>query len=494
MSKKRTIPGKLVPAYGERILRKLSEPLNTEFGQGSGMTNLFAPAPLPGGREMTHAHFNMDPLPSGWTRMPLSRLFESRGGATPSKDNAAYWGGRIPWVSPKDMKVAVIADAEDHVTEKALEETRLPLFPPPAVLIVVRGMILAHTVPVALTSRPVTINQDMKALFPRPDVSVAFLLYMLQALGPRLLATVEEAGHGTQCLRMELWRGINVAVPPKDVQDSIVGFIERKTRDIDQLIAKKHQQIELLELQGHALVNEAVVRGLNENAPKKASGIEWLGEIPFDWKAQRLKFLLSGKIEQGWSPQCDNRLAQEDEWGVLKVGCVNGNAFDPSEQKSLPLGVEPERQWEILPGDILMSRGNTRELVGSAALVRHVRPRLLLCDLLYRFRVDDRKADHEFVVLALRSSLVRFQIEREATGTSSSMKKIGQETIKDFVLYLPPLQEQREIVAHLRGETERIDRVISRVRNQMECLREYRQAVITAAVTGQIEPRPTVSP
>src|SRR5205085_2864439 len=124
----------------------------------------------------------------------------------------------------------------------------------------------------------------------------------------------------------------------------------------------------------------------------------------------------------GWSPSCENRVADADEWGVLKVGCVNGTAFNENENKALPKDLKPIPGLEIKLGDILMSRANTRELLGSASIVRNVRPRLLLCDKLYRLRINQEILLPDFFVLIMRSSTVRFQLERDATGASSSMQ------------------------------------------------------------------------
>src|SRR5690606_33517888 len=120
-------------------------------------------------------------------------------------------------------------------------------------------------------------------------------------------------------------------------------------------------------------------------------------------------------------------------------------------------------------------------------LVKAVRPKLLLCDLLYRFRSRPQKADSQFLVLQLRSPVVRYQIEREATGTSASMKKIGQETIRSFWIVLPPIEEQRRIVAHIAEQAEYIDKMTDRIRTQIAKLQEYRQTLISAAVTGKID-------
>lgn len=272
----------------------------------------------------------------------------------------------------------------------------------------------------------------------------------------------------------------------RDHQREIAAYLDRKTADLDSVIAAKVRMLDLLRQKRHTLVSRLVTRGLNSNAPTKDSGIAWLDQVPAHWSVERLKFSQS-LLEQGWSPQCENRQADEGEWGVLKVGCVNGDEFDTTEQKALPDEVLPETRYEVRPGDILMSRGNTLELVGSAALVRDVRPRLLLCDLLYRLRVRPEKADPEYITLQLRSPFVRHQIERDATGTSPSMKKIGQETIRDFLVCLPPVNEQQAIVERVRRETAPIDAARTLIAEQLDKLREYRQALITAAVTGKLD-------
>ena len=159
------------------------------------------------------------------------------------------------------------------------------------------------------------------------------------------------------------------------------------------------------------------------------------------WDLQRLKFALRA-VEQGWSPSCENRPAEEGEWGVLKVGCVNGAEFDPAENKALPPDLEPVPSLEVKPGDILMSRANTRELPGSAVLVKQTPSRLLLCDKLYRLKINPAVVDPSFFVLALSSRVARDQLERDATGASSSMQNIAQSVVRELVLPLPPLEEQ----------------------------------------------------
>src|SRR6185295_14009847 len=111
-----------------------------------------------------------------------------------------YWNGSIPWVSPKDMKRARIRDAEDHVSEAAVAETALEVIPERSVLVVVRGMILAHSFPVAITESPLTINQDMKALVAASSVDPHYLAWFLIGAQRAFVALADESAHGTRKL------------------------------------------------------------------------------------------------------------------------------------------------------------------------------------------------------------------------------------------------------------------------------------------------------
>ena len=106
----------------------------------------------------------LGPVPSHWTLPKLKHFARFSGGGTPSRDVPSYWGGDIPWVSPKDMKAEGIERAEEHITADGLENSTSSLIDADRVLLVVRSGILKHTIPVAINSVPVALNQDMKAL------------------------------------------------------------------------------------------------------------------------------------------------------------------------------------------------------------------------------------------------------------------------------------------------------------------------------------------
>jgi type I restriction enzyme S subunit len=160
-------------------------------------------------------------LPQGWEWARFPYVCSISGGATPSKAVPQNWEGTIPWVSPKDMKVPFIADAQDHVSDAAVTGS-LSLIPSGSLLMVVRGMILAHSFPVAETLAPVTINQDMKALTPFDPKLLSFLALLCRGMKPEILALIDRSTHGTCKLESSKIFGLLIPVPPLAEQSRIV--------------------------------------------------------------------------------------------------------------------------------------------------------------------------------------------------------------------------------------------------------------------------------
>ncbi len=320
--------------------------------------------------------------------------------------------------------------------------------------------------------------------FPSWKSSIDFLYYIFASGEP-----YKGLGKfGTQLnLNTDTVGGIQIALPTYADQLQIAAFLDRECGKLDALQAKQERLIELLKEKRQALISHAVTRGLDPAAKLKPSGIEWLGDVPEHWEVTRMKFHVS-RFEQGWSPQCEGRNKEDGEVGVLKVGCVNGGAFRVEEHKVLPPQLEPRYQYSLKRGDLLISRANTRELVGSAAVVDRDHDDILLCDKLYRLRFYQGVSEI-YLSHFLGTSEVRQQIELDATGASASMVNIGQDCIRELNIALPPLEEQLAIVAHLDKKCGKIDQLKAKAERAIELLKERRSALISAAVTGKIDVR-----
>lgn len=171
-----------------------------------------------------------DPVsnPNNWVTKKLKDIVSIQSGATPSKGNDDFWKGNFPWVSPKDMKATYISNSIDHISESAFKETNLKRISRDTILIVVRGMILVHTVPLAITIKDISINQDIKAMKVLDDsIEPLYLLWCLKSQHDHILSKVSTAAHGTKRLDMPDLVGLDICVPPIGIQGRFVEMIKK---------------------------------------------------------------------------------------------------------------------------------------------------------------------------------------------------------------------------------------------------------------------------
>ena len=287
-------------------------------------------------------------------------------------------------------------------------------------------------------------------------------------------------------------KAICLAVPPLAEQTAIAAFLDRETAKIDALVTEQERLIALLKEKRQAVISDVVTKGVNPDAPMKDSGIEWLGEVPSHWEVLALRRVITS-IEQGWSPQCASYEAEEHEAGVIKLSAISQGVFKTTENKAFDQGVEPDPRWEIRAGDILLTRANTPGLVGDCCVTpTNVRQNLYIPDLVYRLFTSNTVSSG-YLVLWLGSLQGKFLIKRDARGSSMTMAKISQGHIKDWPLYLPPEDEQREIINSIESRTATYDALVSAAQSAITLLQERRATLISVTVTGKIDVRGVVS-
>lgn len=167
----------------------------------------------------------------------LGELVDFYSGGTPSKAKAGFWQGDVPWFSAKDMKKPRLTDSIDHVSNEVFRLTSLRKLPAGTIAMVVRGMILAHTVPISVLDVDAAINQDLKALLPKREVDISFLAAMLRAQHATILSQVSTAAHGTKKLESRVLHELRIPYPPLAEQRRIAAILDRA----DSLRAKRGQ-------------------------------------------------------------------------------------------------------------------------------------------------------------------------------------------------------------------------------------------------------------
>jgi type I restriction enzyme S subunit len=261
---------------------------------------------------------------------------------------------------------------------------------------------------------------------------------------------------------------VPIPVPPQDEQRRIAFFLDAETAQIDRLMQFRQFMLACVDERDRS-VRDGLVDGLFDQQ----------GEIPL----RRFSTI----IEQGESPQCE-AVAREDaeEWAVLKLSSVKQGYFDSRENKRLPFGVCPNRANEVRVGDLLVTRANTPSLVGDVAVVAGECERLLLPDLVYRVRPGSGILP-SFVAQVALGSRVRAAIESSARGSSQSMVKLRGEDIKAWPMPRATIVQQRELIRFMEQTTASSRRLRTSIVRQLALLAERRQALITAAVTGQLD-------
>jgi type I restriction enzyme S subunit len=228
------------------------------------------------------------------------------GGGTPSKENPSYWTGDIPWVSPKDMKTDRIANSQDRITQKALEESSVKMIPREAILFVVRGMILNHTLPVAITESEVTLNQDMKALIPELTEMGKYLLIASKHVSQSILFEVKVATHGTRRLETPVLKNWAIPLPPMDEQREIVRHVETLFQLADQIEARYQRAKPMVDKLQQSILSKAF-RG--ELVPTEAELARREGR-DYEPASVLLERIKSERVEhaQGWKEKAGSRM------------------------------------------------------------------------------------------------------------------------------------------------------------------------------------------
>lgn len=282
-----------------------------------------------------------------------------------------------------------------------------------------------------------------------------------------------------QNIGMGVIADLAITVPSLEEQVAIATHLDRETTRIDDLVSKKTRFIELLREKRQALITHAVTKGLDPNVKMKDSGVEWLGEVPFDWIVTPLKYIGSAIIGLTYSPE--NVVDEGDGTLVLRSSNIQDGRITLDDNVFVNAEI-PDRLITRL-GDILIcSRNGSRSLIGKNGIVDSTSEGLSFGAFTTVFRTKH----HKFLYYVLNSSLFKFQAGRFLTTT---INQLTTETLNSFEIPLPPCSEQDVITSYLDYQTTRLDNLITQTERSIELLKERRSALITAAVTGQIDLR-----
>ncbi|MCG0284632.1 restriction endonuclease subunit S [Streptomyces sp. PSAA01] len=261
---------------------------------------------------------------------------------------------------------------------------------------------------------------------------------------------------------------VPIPIPSLEEQRRIADFLDTETARLDSLSTAREAQVRCLEELWASRLAHRVEKWIATH-----------GLVPLRRVVE--------SVEQGWSPQCDDMIADPSEWAVLKTSAVSSGTFKPLEHKKLPHGTSPNLRYQIADGDILMTRGSgSPEHVGIPAVANPAGRRLLLSDLLYRIRLSHGWSS-EFTSFVLKSQPVRGFMALLFRGQSGQTIKLRADDIRSIDIPAVPAHLQEQYAADLAEERQALYSAVAALRKSSALLAERRQALITAAVTGQID-------
>ena len=273
-------------------------------------------------------------------------------------------------------------------------------------------------------------------------------------------------------------------LPPLPEQTHIAAFLDRETAKIDELVAEQQRLMELLKEKRQAVISNAVTKGLNPNAAMKPSGIEWFGDVPAHWKVVALKHLVSRSIIDGphESPECRDEgvpfvSAESVSKGFVDFDKIWG-FISPEDHARYSKRYSPKR------GDILMVKlGATTGVTAIVDTDKEFNVWVPLAAIRLQPDIEPR-----FVLHVLRSDNLRRAYEN--TWTYGTQQTLGLQTISNLRVPLPPKQEREEIAKYIDSIVPAFESLIAEAQRAIDLLQERRTALISAAVTGQIDVRP----
>lgn len=400
----------------------------------------------------------------GWHRFKLAEICDFRHGGTPSKEKPEYWNGLIPWVSPKDMKTNVIADTEDHISEMALETSSTGLVPAGTILVVVRSGILAHSLPVALTSREVAFNQDIKALQPNVHlVEPRFLLFSMRQKEPEIISQGIKKGATVHSIKSGYLENLYISLPTLAEQKRIAGILNERMAAIDKARAAAEAQLVAAEALPAAYLKQVF--------PKQGQ------ELPPGWRWGTIGEVSDVVNGYGFPEQYQGN--RDGPYPFIKVSDMNAEGSERivfSAINTVDLNTMRTLKARACPaGTVIFPK------VGGALLTN--KKRILGRESCFDNNVmglEPRDIDSEYLYYWIMT------VDLRSLSNVQALPSIKQSRVSALPIAIPPGKEQKRISSALLDTMSVIEEMKSRLLRQLNKMNALPQALLRQAFNGEL--------
>lgn len=319
----------------------------------------------------------------------------------------------------------------------------------------------------------------------RDDINQYYYCYLLRYLARNgfILSLAKGIRERSTDFRFNDFKELYLPVPSREEQDAIVSYIDLHSTKIDEAIAQQQKMIDLLNERKQIIINNAVTKGLNPDAPMKDSGVDWIGEIPEHWEIKKLKHVCQAFGRIGFRGYSTTDLVDEGE-GCITLSPSNMRDGQMQYEKCTYLSwekYEESPEIKIFNGDILFVKtGSTygkSSLVDNLPLEATINPQLLVFK---NFTCNNR-----FLAHVLQTTTIKTQVEVSVIG--GTIPTISQQKILNYVFPYPTEDEQEAIVAYIENKSTPINAAIKASERQISLLQERKQIIINDVVTGKVK-------
>ena len=428
----------------------------------------------------------LDAIPDNWeiSRLGFEAWVRARLGWKGLKAEE-YVDDGYAFLSTPDIKGTEIDFSDvNFITEERYEESPEIKLAVGDVLLAKDGSTLGTVNVVRKLPRAATVNSSIAVITPFQRLTPLYLHYLFK--GSYLENTIQVLKGGMGVPHLFQWdiNKFKIPLPSMLEQAEIAAHLDRETARIDALIEKKTRFIELLREKRQALITHAVTKGLDPHVKMKDSGVEWLGEVPEHWEVKRLKFIAT--VQTGIAKGKDNAGRDTVEVPYLRVANVQDGYLDLDEVSTIEVSTADLPRYLLQPGDVLMNEGGDFDKLGRGHVWQgEIEPCIHQNHV---FSVRPHGVSSEWLNTFTSSVAAQFYFMGRSKQ-STNLASISSRNLMALAVPLPSEDEQRIILIELGRQTAKLNAIGAKTERSIELLKERRSALITAAVTGQIDLR-----
>ena len=423
-------------------------------------------------------------VPEHWSVKQLGYLCSKIGsGKTPSGGAETYTDEGIVFLRSQNIyDEGLFLNDVVYITEETDESLRASRVLKGDILLNITGASLGRTCLVPSGLPQANVNQHVCIIRLNDSASREYIAQSMKSGWVRAQIANAQTGAAREGLNFAQISKLAVTIPPLREQTAIAAFLERETGKIDGLVAEQRRLMKLLKEKRQAVISHAVTKGLNPTAPIKSSGIEWLGEVPKHWEVMSLR-RCSSSVQTGGTPSTQPPSADlEDGLVWYTPGDFGDSLRLTASTRKISSGVVASGEAKVFPprSVLIVSIGATLGKVGFAEAASSANQQINAV-------IPAKRVDGYFLAYSL---LVKGEVMRFLSN-ASTIGIMNQEKTKDIRMAVPPCSEQLDISAFLDTETAKLDTLTAEAQRAIDLLQERRTALISAAVTGQIDVRNT---